>query len=66
MANDYQARIRDEHKAQLLDQMNNDKRNKQAAAQMEKQDDARQAQRAGLFNSMFNQNKSELQKQQRG
>lgn len=40
MAHDYQNRIRDEHKAQLLDQMNNDKRKKMEAERMEKQDDA--------------------------
>lgn len=52
-AQDYQARVRDEHKARLLGQMENDKRAKQEAERMEKQDDAQQAQRAGLFNSMF-------------
>ena len=40
---DYQARIRDEHKAQLMDQMQNDKRAKLEAERLEKLDDAKQA-----------------------
>jgi len=57
MANEYQERVKGEHKAGLLDQMNNDKRLKLEADHLEKQDDAQQAQRAGIFNKMFDQNK---------
>lgn len=64
-AQDYQARVRDEHKAQLLDQMQNDKRAKLEAGRMERQDDAQQAHRAGLFNSMFDQGRADLYKQQK-
>ena len=39
-AADYQNRIRDEHKAQLVGQMTNDKRNKLEAERLEKLDDA--------------------------
>ena len=45
--------------------MENDKRAKQEAERMEKQDDAQQAQRAGLFNSMFDKGRADLYQQQK-
>ena len=43
MAKEYQARVRGEHQAQLMGQMQNDKQAKLEAERLERQDDAQQA-----------------------
>lgn len=59
MAQDYHSRVRNEHKQLLFEQMNSDKRQRQAADQAVRDNDAAQAQRVGYVNNQFNQQRSD-------
>lgn len=65
MANEYQNRVKDEHKNQLLNQMSQDKHSKMALRQAELQDDTKNADRIGIFNSQFEQQRNDAKNQAR-
>lgn len=57
MAQQYQSRIRDEHKHMLQQQIDQERRAKAAMTAAQKQDDAIRAQQAGLFHQQVEQQK---------